>query len=197
MVSIRDIIEKNSETFFDHRLNERQSIVARILGQVAVALLLAILFFRGISPFLGGVITIQAILIGFSFSVMFFLVSSGGSGSPRGLDESVSIEDALRRDQAIKVAGEIFSNLAYFNLVCLFCLATALVLMLPPLSASSWWVNIVPPKPIFLSELFHWSGYLVWISCVWLFYFLVIESAFTFLRITGRINFLFSEKIRP
>lgn len=198
MISIRDIIRENSETFFDHRLNQRQSILFRLIAQIALALILAILFYRGIAPFLGGVITIQAILIGFSFSVMFFLVSSRSMQSEQVPAQNISIEEALKREHAIKVAEQIFSNIAYFNLICLFSLSVSLILMLPPISLSSyWWMNIVRPKMMLLSEVFHWAGYVVWVLIVWLFYFLVIESAFTFLRITGRINFLFSQKIRP
>lgn len=198
MYSPSEIYKANRRTFFDHKLDKLESIRGRLIIQILASLLCAALFYRELSNFLDGVITVQSVLIGFSFSVMFFLMSSRERPVDRSEKTSESRESKLRSAKAIKVSEEIFANLAYFNLAALASLITALALLLPPISVALKPLHhLVPATFNSVSQAMHWAGYAAWFLVTFVFYFLLIESGYTFVRIINRVNFLFEQKVKP
>lgn len=194
MFRLLAIIRENNSTFYDYRSNERVPIRSRIVLTMILATCLAILVRGDLSNFLDGVITVQAILIGFSFSVMFFLVSAGSISA--NVDDG-SIEARLRREKLSQLSKEIFYNLSYFNLVAMACLVCALLLLMP--EVSTFFVALLDSVKIghqdevkIAVEVTQAAGNLI---VAWGFYFLVTESGFTFARTVGRVNYLFSQKI--
>lgn len=190
------IVRDNNATFYDYSSCEPVGIRLRIAVTVIAALFLAAGVKGDLSSFLEGVITVQSILIGFSFSVMFFLVSNGEIVKEF---EEESIENKIRRKKLNKLAEEIFYNISYFNLVAMGCLFSSLLLLIPdvcfiiPPSLRAWGAQRVE-YIIFAIEYIQIT-LKFFVSCA--FYFLLLESGFTFGRTVGRVNFLFSQKILP
>lgn len=146
------------------------------------------------------VITVQAILAGFGFSVLFFLVSSEQE------DESStkSIEDSIRKVRLNKLTTELFYNISYYNVVTISSVIVALFLSF---NMPDFRVKILDPI-----AFYHvlWHGYpnftniinytfdkivaFIHIFVVVIFYFLCIDSVYTFYRIIFRVNFYFLQK---
>lgn len=170
-----------------------QSIYARIAVTILVSTVLGITLDGSLSNFLSNVITIQSILIGFSFSVMFFLISNKGIED----DGSGSLEKDLKRKRLNKLSHEIFDNVAYFNLVAMACLSIAVLLSFPPLStkAIKWTSNIWLLANVGEWRLAHCISSSVLILTRSLFYFFLAESAYTFGRTVGRVNYYFDMKL--
>lgn len=195
MISIRNVIDNNTKTFHNHRLDAHEPIGQRLLATGGIAFLLALFTGSNISDFLDAVITVQAILIGFSFSVMFFLVSE--DVKPATV-ETGSIEAARKAAQANRVAGEIFHNVSYYNLVAMLCLGLALVLLVPAriFTVPDFLAPLYREQPM-IGDFLNASGKAGRFVMLAAFYFLLLESAFTFSRSIARVSFLFEQKIRP
>ncbi len=199
MFSVKSIIAENGKTFYEYNSNKPIDIRPRIFATIAASVAFGYYLDRDFKDFLNGVITVQAILIGFSFSVMFFLMSSAAARSsgqqpPAG---EASLEEQLRREKLDKISREIFHNVAYFNLVAMGCLCAALIILLPNNSDTVWnflkYLRIAGAK-------FILTPYSIFLSVVQplvraTFLFLLIESAFTFARTTGRVNYLFGKSL--
>lgn len=187
------IIRDNYSTFYDYRTDKRDLIWPRIVIFLVTSVALAGLPLSAESDFLGGVITVQAILIGFSFSVMFFLVQLENK---KETNENESIEKRVRSDQLEKLSKEIFWNVSYFNLVALTSLLSALLLLLP----NGWThASAITADVSYIPRIAHcllsYAGAVSHYAIAGTFFFLLIDSAFTFARTVGRVNFLFEEKM--
>ncbi len=200
MFSVRSIIAENNKTFYEYNSNRPVSIRRRL---VLTGLLSAVTGFyldRDFKDFLNGVITVQAILIGFSFSVMFFLMSAAAAragGQDNDAGKGKPLEDELRDEKLEKLSSEIFHNVAYFNLVAMACLAVALMILLPNNSDVAW--NFLKYLKIETSAFVE-KPYGVFLLVAQpavraVFLFLLFESAFTFARTTGRVNYLFAKNL--
>lgn len=196
MFSVRSIVSANNQTFYEYNTNKKISIRPRIFATAIISSLVGFCLDRDFRDFLNGVITVQAILIGFSFSVMFFLMSAASSRSavPK---KSTSLEAQLREEKLEALSKEIFHNVAYFNLVAMGCLAVALVILLPNNSDVIW--NFLKFLKVESSKFVE-KPYAVFLVSVQplvraIFLFLLLESAFTFARTTGRVNYLFGKRL--
>ena len=76
MFNVRSIIANNNRTFYNYRTDERFSIVPRIIIFVFISAAVALSNFIRPSDFLSAVLAVESILVGFSFSVLFFLLSN-------------------------------------------------------------------------------------------------------------------------
>lgn len=193
MERILQISRENSKTFYDNRTGARIGIWPRIFLTFVVSLVLACVFRGEVDTFVNAVITIQSILIGFSFSVMFFLIS----GEVGYSNASGSIELELQFEKLNKLSEEIFYNISYFNVVAIACLILCLIVLVP--SPYHPVVYLVTNFGIWSQDqVALWCGVsLVIISHFirLLLFFCLIESGYTFARAVGRVNYLFEEKM--
>lgn len=126
MFRIYDIIKENNSTFYDYRNNRRISRRVHNVCICACATIGCILSKDPSKDFLSAVVAVQAILIGFSFNVLFSLISQ--SKAPV---IGTSLEDGLAKNKIEKLATEIFYNVSYFNVISLSCVIAALMLLTP------------------------------------------------------------------
>lgn len=155
------------------------------------AALLSLLFDGSIETFLSSLIGVQAVIVGFAFSVVFFLLSV--PPAPGGHPDSV--EDKLSLRKLEKLADELFANVSYFILVGMLGLASAVVLLAPDLpSFAASAINRPRPDGIdgFVRGLSLAGRYFFLFATA----FLTLESGYTFARTVGRVWFLFSERTR-
>jgi hypothetical protein len=194
MHRILAIVSKNRQTFYDYGTEVPQSIFARVITTIIISVICGFVLDGEVGDFLSNVITIQAILIGFSFSVMFFLISNKGIDD----DGSGSLERELKRKRLNKLSHEIFDNVAYFNLVAMGCLLMAVLLASPPLNTEA--IKCASKLLLFANfdvrDLAHYLARSISIFTRSLFYFFLIESAYTFSRTVGRVNYYFDMKLK-
>lgn len=194
MASIKAIIQHNNKTFYDYRSKKIGSPYPRLTVFLACSISISILFRDLGDVFMNAVLSVQSILIGFSFSVLFFLVS--GSITVKKSDHSR--EKQYRVERLNVLANELFYNVAYYNTVSIGSVIIALLFLLPNFSIFS----IISENYIFL-ELFDKisAGFtskvvdIVSRILTFIIAFLLIDSIFTFFRIVKRVNFFFSEKL--
>lgn len=192
MNNILDIVKRNNSTFYDNRSDKRVSIFPRILLLALLGLLLSWILGTPSDEVVSSVITVQSILVGFGFSVLFFLVSS----AKEDLSASATIENKLRKERLNKLSDELFFNISYYNLATFFSLLLALLFAF----------DIAPMKLISLSfvnsfDFLETTKDRLEISVKYfhhlliaIFYFILLESIFTFYRIVVRVNFYFDQK---
>jgi hypothetical protein len=190
MYRVSKIVTDNNSTFYRFDSNEKISIRGRIVTFIFISLVLA--FFVNFSSveFLSDVIAVQSILIGFSFSVMFFLIS--GDNLMKGLDE-VSIEAKLKFERLENLSKEIFFNISYFNMVAMICIFFAIILLIDnPLPIVE---KIFRLTGSLLLGIVDWVFFAIIMFVKFAFFFFLIESFYSFVRITGRVNFFFERKL--
>lgn len=151
---------------------------------------------------LSATITVQAILIGFSFSVMFFLVQDASDKSSDKSNEkfkqpdcNYSLEKQLDNEQINLLSKELFWNISYFNVISFLSLVVALAMMLPNIFGN---VFRLFSKMNFLN--IDWQPFVLAVNisafiAQWIFFLLITESAFTFVRTVGRVSFLFEQRM--
>jgi hypothetical protein len=205
MFSIRSLIEENNKTFYDYGSNRPTRIRGRIVATSVASAVAATCIDHDFKDFLNGVITVQAILIGFSFSVMFFLMSSTSAPeTDQDTEEShdnfsSSRESKIRKKRLSKLSKEIFYNVGYFNMSAMACLALALVILLPDHSDTIWKLVSFPANNFkeLILKIYTPIIYALSIIVRFSFFFLLLESGFTFSRTVGRVNYLFEQKLPP
>lgn len=196
----RKIYVDNASTFYDYRTNRKQSQVPRVTLIVALSAALALVAPVTAPEILSAAITVQAILIGFSFSVMFFLVQDRTSIYQRRPVETQSpseesLEKQLDDEQLALLSKELFWNISYFNLVAFASLLVALSIMIPNI-----WDridNIMANIPIQNAKNLNFAVPAMISSMIaqWALMVLFIESVYTFIRTVGRVNFLFEQRM--
>lgn len=195
MFNVGKTISRNNATFYDFGSNKRVRIYPRILASAIVAALISVSTQGPLNDLLAGTITVQAILIGFGFSVMFFLASGYNTEEKAKRN---SIEDEIKEERLLKLSKEIFYNISYFNLVAMTSLAFAIFLLLP--SAKDAFTSVLllagATNAPALMKIYNMSNAILYFSIVACFYFTTIESGYTFGRMIGRVGYLFEQKIQ-
>ena len=197
MFSIRKIVRKNRETYYNFSTKRLQPIWPLIVGELAVSVILLVLFSSVTGSFLQAVLTVYSILIGFSFSVLFFLVSIR---KMEALDEDPSVELTLRLERINRLRDELFYNVSYFS-----CGAIAVVLLTLGFfvtaglnSSLIGWATIVI-STVELHEFWLFVAAAIGSGAIYiyklLFYFLLVDSMFSFARIITRVSYFFEQKI--
>jgi hypothetical protein len=133
---------------------------------------------------------VHAILLGFSFNVLFYFLAND---KLRAGETGSSIEKKIIITKLNKLSEEIFYNVSYFNIVALFVIAVALLYLL--FDSNN--------EEIFL----YFKGYPKINTCLigigsaffWLynalFYFLIVESLSSFGRNITRVSYYFQKII--
>lgn len=194
MATVKEIIKRNNDTFYDYRSKKGKSPHARLLVFVIIATIVATFFNDLGDGFLNAVLAVQSILVGFSFSVLFFLVS----GSIALNEAEYSREKKYRVERLNTLATELFYNVAYYNTVAIGSVVVALLFLLPNLSVfPSLASSSVVQAMIGSISASTYDQIVDFVSRVltFIFAFLFTDSIFTFFRIVRRVNFFFSEKL--
>lgn len=192
MFNIRSIIRNNNATFYNYRTGIRFSIWPRVILFSVISLSAALLKFFDSAEFLGAVLAVESILVGFSFSVLFFLL-----GNIRGeVRNHESIEDEVTEKKLRILSKEIFFNVSYFNLVTVMVVLLCLILLIPDEKFRSldFPYDIHPSIRSALNsiwDIFKFFGLAIWS----LFSFLLLESMYTFVRTVGRVTFYFDRTL--
>jgi len=192
MFSIKEIIRRDAETYYEfdnkHRISRAKTIFIFAVSSILVGGLVG----KASNDFLAGALSAQAILVGFSFNVLFYLVANR-LGTPA---RYASIEHELRFERLSRLSDEVFDNVTYFNLVAIFSALAALILLLA--ASEHYDANLI--------RIAHWIGQTTYLDAQelkWLRWavssltlatllFLLAESIYTFLRAVGRVRFYFS-----
>lgn len=186
MLEVKNIWRHNAKTFYDRKTERQHSLVWRYFIFVVVSIIFAITFGRRSDNVYMGLITAQAILVGFSFNIMMFMASNK---KIIVVDKAI-IENKLKADRVNKLGNEIFYNLSYFNLVALTSVVMSIVMLFGPSDV------------LFLSDV---SGFafitlrMIWavvgLLALFILYFSSVESLATFIRIIQRTTYYFEQRV--
>lgn len=190
MASIRSIIANNNATFYNYRTGARGSVWPRIFLFVVASPCLAFLLSEKLTDFINSINTVASILLGFGFSVLFYIAS--GKDDQSAPDASLEQKNRARRVNAL--SKELFHNVSYFVMTASAGLAFAVVVIAPE-AQSDWIAKQALPYLVTLTP--RAPDYLWWANLFVrsVFFFLIMEAGYTFARIVGRVNFLFEEKL--
>lgn len=194
MATVKEIIKRNNDTFYDYRSKKGKSPYARFLVFAIIAAVAATFFNDLGDGFLNAVLAVQSILVGFSFSVLFFLVS----GSIALNEAEYSREKRYRVERLNTLATELFYNVAYYNTVAIGSVVVALLFLLPNLSVFPSLASSSVVQAMTGSISASTYDQIVDVASrvlTFIFAFLFTDSIFTFFRIVRRVNFFFSEKL--
>jgi hypothetical protein len=195
MGNFPEIWRRNRDTFYDDRDGSPSAVWPRLLVEALLSALLALLLATPTSDFIDSVITVQSILVGFAFSVLFFIVSSDRVTDIPG----PSLENKARLARLNKLSDELFYNVSYYTAVNVVSLMIALSFRFPGLSNFGNTIlefdmssMVSPFLKAKVDNLLILTGYIY----EFFFFLLLIESGYTFYRIVVRVNFYFTEKRR-
>lgn len=194
---MRQVIKNNNETFYDYNTDKKVRRWPALSVFLIVAVVFTSLFRNDLQAFVVGVATAQSILVGFSFSVMFFLLSADVVSAPK---DNSSIERQLKYKKLKKLSTELFHNVSYFNLIAITCVFLSIFLMLPKPGTEhfSYLMNGLVEKTT-ISSLAQAKEALLTAGTtllIFLFYFSLIESFAAFFRTAMRVSYFFEEKIK-
>jgi|GEM_PF-2358216 len=198
MSNFWDIVRNHNATYYDYETGNPKVIWLRYALVALCSILLVAAFETASSEMLGGLLTVQSILIGFSFSVMFFLIS----GSIPTIAENGSIEAELKKERLARLAKELFYNVSYFNTIALGSVIFSLLMLLPSidLDALLEWIK-AQRYLVFFSDII-WtqllSGMVNWfmLTLEFMLYATLIESLTSFARTVGRVSFYFERRLK-
>jgi|AraplaCL_Cvi_mCL_1032061.scaffolds.fasta_scaffold06952_2 hypothetical protein len=197
MFRLCEIVSHNTATFYEYETGSPYSIAARLRIFTVGAAILPWLLERQTDNFMNAVLTAQAILVGFSFSVIFFLLSN--SEIPPVSNES--IERGLKREKLVKLARELFYNVSYYNLVAISSVVLALLLLSSGPDSAVWnsishCASSLLPVPEWLTTIFVKVISALRYAATACLYFSLIESVYTFYRTVVRVSFYFDQKLK-
>jgi uncharacterized membrane protein len=184
MINPIAIWKSDRESYYDFTTKELASVWPRYLTIIIFSAILAFLIAYPDGDFLQTLVSALAVLLGFSFGAQFLLVDR--DFVPDGVIES--IEDEAIKIKIKMLARELFDNIAFFNLMCLAAIAVSCSLLLS--------LEI----PIFIQEIINYEIqykliYIIKMIGKFLLFVFLIETVWTFLRLLGRVNYLF-HKVR-
>ncbi|WP_419799158.1 MAG: hypothetical protein ACNI26_05675 [Terasakiella sp.] len=194
MFNLKSIILNNDETFYNFATGEKLSRKKRVIVKISLSIILSFFFFNIGKDLINAVIAIYAILIGFGFNILFYLLTIKKEDHKK---DNSSIEHELKVKKINKLTEELFYNVSYFNVI-----AVALVLLslsffvAESQNLASLKAHIMNSKTAFLFPHLLKIKLAIYIVFVFTFYSTLIESAYTFLRTIGRVTFFFDQKIK-
>lgn len=192
MFSVIDIVRRDAATHYSYDNHAQSRRVWPLMVFSTFAIGSGFLVGQASNEFLGGALSAQAILVGFSFNVLFYLVANRLS-KPHTF---VGMEHELRFERLSKLSDEIFDNVTYFNFVAIFSAIVALILLL--FASDNLAKNLhhvatfVTAKTGITQNALSWSKWTVSAFGLSLLMFLIAESVYTFLRAVGRVRFYFT-----
>jgi len=198
MSNFADIVRNHNATYYDFDTDIQRAVWPRYLIVAFVSAAYVFVFNSLSTDALGALLTVQSILIGFSFSVMFFLLS----GSIPEIKDNGSIESDLKRKRLTKLSKELFYNVSYFNVIAISSVVLALLLLLPNFDTRSFleWVQNHSELQFWTEAQWRAKFALVADYLFPTLEFLLIaflaESLTTFARTVGRVSFYFERRLK-
>ncbi|WP_299287440.1 hypothetical protein [uncultured Tateyamaria sp.] len=197
MSNFRDIIRNHNATYYDYDTGDQKPVWLRYVLVAFGSIGLVLICETVPSEMLGALLTVQSILIGFSFSVMFFLLS----GSLPTIADNGSIEAGLKKEKLAKLARELFYNVSYFNVIALVSVLLSLLLLLPSIDVDAL-VEWIKKRSVltFWTEA-SWRSFFAtvidWLkpALEFMLYATLLESLTSFARTVGRVSFYFERKL--
>lgn len=171
-------------------------MVVKVIGAILAALIFSVIT----EDMIDAILVIYSILIGFSFNILFYLLSMNRLSH----EENESIERELKVKKLNKLKEELFHNVSYFNIISISLILLAIILLFfypydfETLSQSRMLENFFNQT---LESSFDWRYHIdLAVSVIKtlfraVFYYVLIESFYSFLRTTGRVTFYFEEKL--
>lgn len=191
MSEIIQILERHRKTYYNFATAELNPFWIPKIYQAGFAGFGALVFSPLSHELLQSTLTIYSILIGFSFSVLFHLISQRELPLPAN---DPAIEAALRKEKLSALHDELFHSVTYF-VVSSLTLVSVVLIYYVALSLNDGLVRLI-------AKLANSAGIAVFV--VWAFkaafsfflYFLILETGFVFARIVGRVTYYFQQKIK-
>lgn len=194
MNELYKILARNNATFYDYRSGKRTSIYPRLFFIIILAALTAIFTGLPSNNVTNNVITIQAILVGFGFSVLFFLANS----DKLDVKENKSLEEKNRKIKVNKISEELFYNISYYNIISILSVLIAFILGLDKSSLSTIFdiFTKITNLPQNYFEKFYSISNIIGYLISGIFYITFFESIYTFCRLVLRVNYYFEQKMK-
>lgn len=192
MFDLVKIFTDNAATYYNFRTGERIRRWPFYVFALVTSVVLSALLGRPSNDFLAGALSAEAILVGFSFNVLFYLVANRRVRPSQFVD----IEHEVRFKKLSTLSDEIFANVSYFNVVAIF---SALMALLGLLIVSDGLIPHVAQIAMLLRPRFPDLSVLIMTAFrpIRILYFaalifLIIESISVFLRTVGRVGYYFT-----
>lgn len=192
MFSIFDIVRRDAATYYNYDTNNRVGRSKTIAVFATFAVFFGVVVGESSSDFLAGALSAEAILVGFSFNVLFYLVANRLTKPAT----YASLEHELRFARLSKLSDEVFDNVTYFNLVAIGSAVAALALLL--IGSEEFSANLhkigdfIESRTRITGEALSWADCIARVIGLAVLIFLLAESIYTFLRAVGRVRFYFS-----
>lgn len=192
MSSISDIIRRDAATYYKYDASNRVSRMPTLFIYLLVSFIVATVTQVASNDFLAGALSAQAILVGFSFNVLFYLVANRLTVPSRWFD----IDHELRFERLSKLSDEIFDNVTYFNIVAIGSVVGCLILLLIGSDGFSanlrYFCSISQVKSNLDTDKAVTAAKILRAVALAALLFLLIESVSTFVRAVGRVRFYFT-----
>lgn len=192
MSSLADIIKRDLATYYEYDVENRVSRRPLILTVALLSVVAGAVVGVASNDFLAGALSAQAILVGFSFNVLFYLVANRLTAPSKWQN----MEHELRFERLSTLSDEIFDNVTYFNLVAIMSAVGCLALLLigserfvANISNAIDWLGAVSHSDMTVARDLCRFGRSMLLSGL---LFLLVESVITFTRTVGRVRFYFS-----
>lgn len=196
MLNLYDLFKKNAETFYSiHQDGSKsyENIKIRYFLIFSAALIMASISSAFNDNIMMGIITVESIIMGFSFNVMVYIASQDS------LKEDVSKyrENRKKAENLNQLSDEIFYNISYFINISLVCIII-----------SVFWISVKSDSTItkMILELFiviSDTKNNIYIPCAistfnWIWklalFATTLESLLVFYRLVRRVTFHFQER---
>ena len=194
MVNFREIVKSNERTFYDHSVGEHALTGSYQWRKLISAFFLALVFSNLVTGFLDIVLSVYAILTGFGFNILFYLLNY------QSKEDGESLEKQIITEKVNKLTKELFFNVAYFNLVSVLLIILCMCFYILD-SADNGILSLALEYfdkldlPDFFEKNFNYLEVGVKFSYGFFFYYLLIESMCTFIRITARAFYMFQKVV--
>ncbi len=190
MYDLADLLREHRSTYYEYSSGELRPFWRPKLVQLLVAVTVAFFFHDISDSLLQALLAVYSILIGFSFSVLFHLISQPASTST---ETSHHHETELRKERLVKLHQEIFYNVSFF-VICSLIIVASVVAYYVLSGISVRFYAIGAPSEYVCSAFFTLRAVSVFVFTAVL-YFLLLETGFAFTRIVQRVIFYFNQKI--
>lgn len=203
MFNLNNIFINNRKTFYNFATGEQKPLAKLVAIKIFFSMFLMIFFFDISKDFINIILTVYSILIGFSFNVMFYLLTISKNDVISA--KSDSIEKNLKKNKVDKLSKELFYNVSYFNIITLALIILCLVYHIVDCRNFSYIVTYsshLAQKLINQNASSHLLAFKdalkITLEIIFSFslYFLLVETNYSFTRTIFRINFLFEHKFK-
>lgn len=192
-MNILHILKKNRETFYNYASGIQTPVLKLNLLKLTLVLILAGFFPLIKNDFYNVIITIYAILIGFSFSILFFLLSINFYD----VSSEKILENKEKKRRLNKLLEELFYNVSYFNIVALGLILISLAGYIPN-GVAPWIIDLYN---LFVTQTKYHVLCTKSLAALQLilaaaFYGFLVESIYTLLRTVERVFYFFQERLQ-